>query len=127
MSSRRQQDLEDLPGARASKVSRSAHELVARDLQRTERANAQALVDAVAAGRCHAFIPGRTLSLPALGRQSVRRDQLAEALGAVDVELSAEDLEAIEHAVPRGAVAGDRYHVPQMATLDSELGRAAAG
>jgi aryl-alcohol dehydrogenase-like predicted oxidoreductase len=56
-----------------------------------------------------------------------RRDQLAEALGAVDVELSAEDLEAIEHAVPRGAAAGDRYHAPQMATLDSEQDRAAAG
>jgi aryl-alcohol dehydrogenase-like predicted oxidoreductase len=58
---------------------------------------------------------------------SRRRDQLAEALGAVEVELSAEDLEAIERAVPRGAAAGDRYHAPQMATLDSERGGAAAG
>jgi aryl-alcohol dehydrogenase-like predicted oxidoreductase len=52
-----------------------------------------------------------------------RRDQLAEALGAVEVELSAEDLQAIEDAVPRGAAAGDRYHASQMATLDSEQGR----
>ena len=31
--------------------------------------------------------------------------------------------QAIERAVPRGAAAGDRYHAPQMATLDSEQGR----
>ena len=49
-----------------------------------------------------------------------RRDQLAEALGALEIELSPEELEAIERAVPRGAAAGDRYHEQQMATLDSE-------
>ena len=49
-----------------------------------------------------------------------RRDQLAEALGAVELRLTAEYLEAIERAVPAGAAAGDRYHAPQMATLDSE-------
>jgi aryl-alcohol dehydrogenase-like predicted oxidoreductase len=49
-----------------------------------------------------------------------RRDQLAEALGATELELTADDLEAIERAVPAGAAAGDRYHAPQMATLDSE-------
>lgn len=63
--------------------------------------------------------------MPLVGAR--RRDQLAEALGAVAVELSAKDLEAIEHVVPRGAAAGDRYHAPQMATLDSEQGGAAAG
>ena len=52
-----------------------------------------------------------------------RRDQLAEALGAAELQLTAEDLEAIERAVPAGAAAGDRYHAPQMATLDSEPGR----
>ena len=51
-----------------------------------------------------------------------RRDQLAEALGAIDVELAPDDLAAIERAVPAGAAAGDRYHAPQMATLDSERG-----
>jgi aryl-alcohol dehydrogenase-like predicted oxidoreductase len=51
-----------------------------------------------------------------------RRDQLAEALGATKLQLTAEDLEAIERAVPAGAAAGDRYHAPQMATLDSERG-----
>jgi aryl-alcohol dehydrogenase-like predicted oxidoreductase len=56
-----------------------------------------------------------------------RRDQLAEALGALGVGLTAEDLEAIERAVPRGAAAGERYHAPQMGTLDSERDGAAAG
>ena len=53
-----------------------------------------------------------------------RRDQLAEALGALDVDLATEDLEAVERAVPRGAAAGDRYQAPQMASLDSEPGAA---
>jgi aryl-alcohol dehydrogenase-like predicted oxidoreductase len=56
-----------------------------------------------------------------------RKDQLAEALDAIRVDLSAEDLEAIERAVPRGAAAGERYHAPQMASLDSERGGTAPG
>ena len=38
-----------------------------------------------------------------------RRDRLTEALGALDVTLDADDLAAIERAVPAGAAAGDRY------------------
>ncbi|MFB9433315.1 aldo/keto reductase [Streptoalloteichus tenebrarius] len=49
-----------------------------------------------------------------------RRDRLAEALGALDVTLSEEDLAAIERVVPAGAAAGDRYAAPMMADLDSE-------
>jgi aryl-alcohol dehydrogenase-like predicted oxidoreductase len=49
-----------------------------------------------------------------------RRDQLDEALGALEVELNPHDLERIEEAVPPGAAAGDRYGAPQMADLDSE-------
>jgi aryl-alcohol dehydrogenase-like predicted oxidoreductase len=56
-----------------------------------------------------------------------RRDRLAEALGALSVELTADDLAAIERAVPAGAAAGDRYHAPQMTTLDSERSATAAG
>ena len=56
-----------------------------------------------------------------------RRDRLAEALGAPSLELTADDLAAIERAVPAGAAAGDRYHAPQMATLDSERAATAAG
>jgi aryl-alcohol dehydrogenase-like predicted oxidoreductase len=49
-----------------------------------------------------------------------RRDRLAEALGALDVTLTAEDLVAIEAAVPKDAAAGTRYAAAQMAHLDSE-------
>jgi len=56
-----------------------------------------------------------------------RRDQLAEALGAFELRLTPEDLGAIERAVPPGAAAGDRYHEPQMASLDSERGGTVAG
>jgi aryl-alcohol dehydrogenase-like predicted oxidoreductase len=49
-----------------------------------------------------------------------RRDRLDEALGALDLELSADDLVAIEAALPPGAAAGERYDEGQMAVLDSE-------
>ncbi len=49
-----------------------------------------------------------------------RRERLTEALGALDLDLTADDLAAIERAVPAGAAAGDRYAAPQMAQLDSE-------
>ncbi|MFF0216295.1 aldo/keto reductase [Streptomyces vinaceus] len=49
-----------------------------------------------------------------------RRDRLAEALGAMTVDLTAADLAAIEEAVPAGAAAGERYPEAQMAHLDSE-------
>lgn len=49
-----------------------------------------------------------------------RRDRLAEALGALDVNLTPDDLAQIERAVPPGAAAGDRYPAPMMAHLDSE-------
>src|SRR3954468_2031810 len=49
-----------------------------------------------------------------------RRERLDEALGALDVALTAEDLARIEAAVPPGAAAGDRYAAAQMAHLDSE-------
>ncbi len=49
-----------------------------------------------------------------------RRDRLAEALGAVELDLGADDLAAIERAVPAEGAAGDRYPADQMAHLDSE-------
>lgn len=49
-----------------------------------------------------------------------RRDRLTEALGALDVTLTNEDLSAIERAVPKDAAAGSRYAEHQMAHLDSE-------
>lgn len=59
--------------------------------------------------------------VPLIG--SRRRDQLAESLGALQLQLSAEDLAAIERAVPFGAAAGDRYNAMGMAHLDSERGK----
>ncbi|MEU8361514.1 aldo/keto reductase [Nonomuraea sp. NPDC048882] len=56
--------------------------------------------------------------VPLVGARS--RERLAEALGALDVRLSAGDLAAIEAAVPAGAAAGDRYPEFMQADLDSE-------
>src|ERR1700677_4320965 len=56
--------------------------------------------------------------IPLIGTK--RRDRLAEALQALDLTLSTDDLAAIEAAVPAGAVAGDRYAKSQVITLDSE-------
>ncbi len=51
-----------------------------------------------------------------------RRERLEEALGALELELTDDDLGAIERAVPAGAAAGERYDDQQMAVLDSERG-----
>ena len=56
--------------------------------------------------------------VPLVGART--RARLAESLGALDVALSADDLAAIERAVPRDAAAGTRYAEAQMAHLDSE-------
>ncbi|MCB8819473.1 aldo/keto reductase [Microvirga rosea] len=56
--------------------------------------------------------------VPLIGAR--RRDRLEEALGALQVRLTPEDLARIEQVVPKGAAAGDRYPAPQMAHLDSE-------
>ncbi|AXB45813.1 aldo/keto reductase [Amycolatopsis albispora] len=56
--------------------------------------------------------------VPLVGARKPER--LAEALAAVDLELTDEDLAAIEAAVPAGAAAGPRYPEPLMEHLDSE-------
>ena len=56
--------------------------------------------------------------VPLIGART--RERLTEALGALNVTLGADDLAAIERAVPADAAAGDRYAAPQMAMLDSE-------
>ena len=56
--------------------------------------------------------------IPLIGTK--RRERLAEALKALDLTLSADDLAAIEAAVPANAVAGDRYDAAQVRMLDSE-------
>jgi aryl-alcohol dehydrogenase-like predicted oxidoreductase len=57
--------------------------------------------------------------VPVVGAR--RRDQLAEALGALEIALTPPDLAAIETAVPKGAASGERYAAAQMAHLDSEM------
>jgi aryl-alcohol dehydrogenase-like predicted oxidoreductase len=49
-----------------------------------------------------------------------RRDRLAEALGALALDLTTDDLAAVEAVVPAEAVAGTRYDASQMSVLDSE-------
>jgi aryl-alcohol dehydrogenase-like predicted oxidoreductase len=56
--------------------------------------------------------------VPVVGART--RTQLAESLGALHVELSAEELAEIETLVPAEAVAGTRYDAGQMTMLDSE-------
>ncbi len=56
--------------------------------------------------------------VPLIGAR--RRDQLAEALGALDLKLTPADLARIEQAVPASAVAGTRYLPAVLAHMDSE-------
>ena len=56
--------------------------------------------------------------IPLIGTK--RRDRLAEALAALDLPLSQDELAVIEAAVPPSAVAGERYEPAQVAALDSE-------
>ena len=53
-----------------------------------------------------------------------RRDRLAEALGALDVKLSADDLAKLAEALPPGAAKGERYPAAALAHMDSEKKRA---
>jgi len=56
--------------------------------------------------------------VPVIGART--RAQLAESLGALNVELTPADIARIEAAVPAAAVAGTRYDEHQMRVLDSE-------
>jgi aryl-alcohol dehydrogenase-like predicted oxidoreductase len=49
-------------------------------------------------------------------------ERLREALGSLEIELSVDDLTALDRAIPPDAAAGERYPEPQMAALDSERG-----
>jgi aryl-alcohol dehydrogenase-like predicted oxidoreductase len=56
--------------------------------------------------------------LPLVG--SRKRVQLAEALGALDLKLSQDQLAQLTRAIPKDAVVGGRYADAQLAHLDSE-------
>jgi aryl-alcohol dehydrogenase-like predicted oxidoreductase len=66
-----------------------------------------------------AWVHGRGEDVvPLVGART--RERLHEALGALEVELTEEELAALEAAIPPGAAAGDRYPGAQMSVLDSE-------
>jgi aryl-alcohol dehydrogenase-like predicted oxidoreductase len=56
--------------------------------------------------------------VPVVGSRT--RAQIAEALGALNVKLTADEIAELEAAVPAEAVAGTRYDPMQMKVLDSE-------
>ena len=56
--------------------------------------------------------------VPVIGART--RKQLTEALGALDVKLSASDIERMESVITPASVAGTRYAEEQMRILDSE-------
>ncbi|MCU1242523.1 MAG: aldo/keto reductase [Candidatus Acidoferrum typicum] len=56
--------------------------------------------------------------VPLVGART--RNQLSEAIAALNVKLSQEELRRIAEAVPADRVAGSRYDEGQMAMLDSE-------
>jgi len=47
-----------------------------------------------------------------------QRRYLEENTGALDVQLSASDLQEIEEVAPKGVAAGERYHEAGMRTID---------
>jgi len=59
--------------------------------------------------------------VPVIGAR--RRDRLKEALGALNVKLSPEDLAALARAVPADAAKGERYPASALAFMDSEKRR----
>jgi aryl-alcohol dehydrogenase-like predicted oxidoreductase len=64
---------------------------------------------------------GETI-VPVIGSRT--RAQLDEAVGALAIQLTDDEMQQIERAVPADAVAGTRYDEHQMKVLDSERGSA---
>jgi aryl-alcohol dehydrogenase-like predicted oxidoreductase len=58
--------------------------------------------------------------VPLVGART--REQLTESLAALELDLDADELTALERALPPDAVGGERYPEQQMAVLDSERG-----
>ena len=59
-----------------------------------------------------------TSTMPLVGAR--KRTQLNESLAALDLELTAEEIEQLESAVSPAGIAGTRYDAAQMKVLDSE-------
>ena len=76
---------------------------------------------ATAAQLAIAWVPSRGDEIvPPVGAR--RRKRLTEALGALELELSVDDLVRIEQAIPAGEAIGEFYQAQQMAILDNERG-----
>ena len=108
------------PGDPRSRFPRFRDENHARNLELLTALEAIAEARGVTAAQLAiAWVASRGQDIiPLIGTK--RRDRLAEALKALDLTLSADDLAAVEAAVPAEAVAGDRYEAAQVAALDSE-------
>jgi aryl-alcohol dehydrogenase-like predicted oxidoreductase len=63
-----------------------------------------------------AWLLTRANVVPIPGTSSI--DRLAENAGAVDVHLTRDELDDIDHLSPKGAVAGERYHASGAALLN---------
>ncbi len=59
--------------------------------------------------------------VPLIGART--RERLTEAEGALELDLSDDELARIEHAMPAEAAVGNRYPAAQMGQLDSERQR----
>jgi aryl-alcohol dehydrogenase-like predicted oxidoreductase len=108
------------PGDPRARFPRFSDENHARNLELLAALEAIAAARGVTAAQLAiAWVASRGEDIiPLIGTK--RRDRLAEALQALDLTLSTDDLAAIEAAVPAAAVAGDRYEASQVAALDSE-------
>jgi aryl-alcohol dehydrogenase-like predicted oxidoreductase len=108
------------PGDFRSFSPRFSGENLAHNLQLTEVLRELAADKGVTVAQLAiAWVLGRGDDIvPLVGAR--RRDRLTEALGALEVRLTAEETGRIEAAVPAGAAAGERYPAPMMTQLDSE-------
>lgn len=120
MSGRWSRERSATPGDFRSHSPRFAGENLERNLQLVEALRRVAEQKGVTVAQIAiAWVMSRGEDIvPLIGAR--RRPQLQEALGALDITLSPEDLTQIENAIPAGAAAGERYAPAAMATLDSE-------
>jgi aryl-alcohol dehydrogenase-like predicted oxidoreductase len=114
----------NLAGDARSRMPRFAPENVDRNLNLVEALRAIAATKGISVAQAAiAWVAAQGDDIvPVVGAR--RREALSEALGALDVTLTHDDLARIAAAIPKGAAAGERYGPQAMAHLDSEKPRA---